>query len=1321
MADNKTVYQLDIDVSGTKVDSAAKALEALKKRMIETQLEIKKLKLETKGSGEAQVAAAGQFSQLETKLKGISVEYQKVQRESLGVQSFTEKIGTSFKESLGPIEGMLSKLGPLGGAFGSLVGQVDGISNAMSGLFNSTKKGGDGLDNLAKTSSQTASSTKKAEKGVDDLSDSMDQVTPSTKKAEKGLDDLNDAAKDISSSAPKVVDGIEDITVAIDDIGDSAKGGISGLDELTKFTDKTAGSAEGASKGIGGLIGGLGPVAAVAGIAVGAIAALGAELFDLAGEMEIIDRKARVVFGDAFPKIEAAAKANANAIGLTTGEYLKLASSQQLVFDSLGLTADQTAELTPRLLELADGLADFSAGQLDTAQAAELLVKATQGQTEGLAQFGIAVKYTQEDLKRLSAEFVATGLYTQSQADSLANLELAFTTVGKKVEEFSAGQETLQDKADKSSAKFREAKESLAVALIPALTTATDIGTSFVGTLESMISGSKGLKQQLLDLASFGATGFGGSIVKSLVDVTFGFGEAEDQIEKTKAANEAYANSIDGTVNAETVQAASTEKLIAKQKQLNDSRDAFAKQGKNGVAQEIQGELDLIDLEINKRKESASAAQAAAEAKGESYEQLQKKLADLNTELKKYGENETDEIARNKAAAKEIKERLKVFEDGAAKQTKMLSAAQQANQTYAKSLVEISLAYDLSNAKIAQATEAGFLDQADAQRMLLDLEVATAQARLSAKETFAKADGKLTQDEQANILLLSAALDKSKKAVAEYVQAIEKGVKDREAEINIKLVVADAEFDKIVADAISTDTLIASFDDVFANVANNFGADVREQLIAAAQDGTISFEGLAANIDLSGNAEDIASQKQAIAELQSAYEQYQLELAKNDLEVVSAEDIARLDQLRKKLTETRTELEQLKSEQDRNIALGIDVKQEDLDKIASLEQDVTTLTDEAFTVSLIVEADTKALDDLNAKVDEAKSPKGDAEEKSAGLLASFGLDSETSQFVIGAAQELAATISDVFLSAQRARNAAILDDQLQASQQLYDANLEDLDASLERGAITQEQYDRRREEAEKENEKRKEAAAKAAFLKEQRAKRAQATINFGLELAGLAAAAPQAGIAAPLFYGVQAGLAAARYTTNLALIGQAKFAQGGIVKLEEGGTATATPSDSSGDISSGTILSGPSHSEGGVKAIVGKQRSVELEGGEAVINVKSTKMFAPILSRINAHNGWGKAFAEGGVVAPSVPHAFAMGGITPSVPQVFATGGQVSLIPSESIIANRRQLEESTRVEERPIKLQGEREEKQTVLYISDLESKQNRRNRSADSVSYGG
>lgn len=86
----------------------------------------------------------------------------------------------------------------------------------------------------------------------------------------------------------------------------------------------------------------------------------------------------------------------------------------------------------------------------------------------------------------------------------------------------------------------------------------------------------------------------------------------------------------------------------------------------------------------------------------------------------------------------------------------------------------------------------------------------------------------------------------------------------------------------------------------------------------------------------------------------------------------------------------------------------------------------------------------------------------------------------------------------------------------------------------------------------------------------------------------------------PLFLAQLAGVVATT-TAQLGIISSTKFAKGGLLK-------------------------GPSHANGGVLTQFG-----ELEGGEAVINKRSTATFAPLLSKINQVGG-GNSFAQGQII-----------------------------------------------------------------------------------------
>lgn len=132
-----------------------------------------------------------------------------------------------------------------------------------------------------------------------------------------------------------------------------------------------------------------------------------------------------------------------------------------------------------------------------------------------------------------------------------------------------------------------------------------------------------------------------------------------------------------------------------------------------------------------------------------------------------------------------------------------------------------------------------------------------------------------------------------------------------------------------------------------------------------------------------------------------------------------------------------------------------------------------------------------------------------------------------------------------------------------------------------------------------------EAARRREFEATKRARTAEAIINAA---AAVVNALATGGAAAPFLAATAAGTAAAEIVT----IQSAQYARGG-------------------------MLQGDSHERGGIPVSVGGKRVVEAEGGEAIINRRSTEMFRPLLSRINEVGG-GVKFAAGGTIpaAPSV-------------------------------------------------------------------------------------
>ena len=86
--------------------------------------------------------------------------------------------------------------------------------------------------------------------------------------------------------------------------------------------------------------------------------------------------------------------------------------------------------------------------------------------------------------------------------------------------------------------------------------------------------------------------------------------------------------------------------------------------------------------------------------------------------------------------------------------------------------------------------------------------------------------------------------------------------------------------------------------------------------------------------------------------------------------------------------------------------------------------------------------------------------------------------------------------------------------------------------------------------------------------------------------------------------------------------------------LASGLSAVNEIRDTSTTFSKGDILKGKSHARGGIPFSLNNELGFEAEGGEALINKRSTELFKPLLSSINEAGG-GKKFASGDIVGSS--------------------------------------------------------------------------------------
>ena len=204
--------------------------------------------------------------------------------------------------------------------------------------------------------------------------------------------------------------------------------------------------------------------------AVTAIWFMGKQFLDLWTDIEQTMNKANVVFGDYIDDVKAVAKETASSMWLSQTEYLKAAAWLQDLLIPMGFAREEATKMTTDVIGLSGALAEWSAWQYDAAQVSEILAKAMLGEREQLKSLGISI--TEADVKqrllKMGMEDL-TGVQLQ-QAKATATQQLIFEKSTDAQAAFEKWGQSLARQQAEMSAAIKDAKDSIAHALIPAFT-----------------------------------------------------------------------------------------------------------------------------------------------------------------------------------------------------------------------------------------------------------------------------------------------------------------------------------------------------------------------------------------------------------------------------------------------------------------------------------------------------------------------------------------------------------------------------------------------------------------------------------------------------------------------------------------------------------------------------------------------------------------------------------------------------------------------------------------------------------------------------------
>jgi hypothetical protein len=260
------------------------------------------------------------------------------------------------------------------------------------------------------------------------------------------------------------------------------------VEEVEDKIDDTVSAYDKIKAGLGNFVG----------IAAGALAAdrivdYGKQLFKLGTEMEVLGRKAETVFAEALPQVTRAAEENANAMGLTRGQYVDAAAAMGDLLIPMQFSREETARLTTNTVNLSGALAEWTGGQKNAEEVSKILSKALLGEREELKQLGIAINEAdvKQRLKEKGVENLTGKLLEQAKAT--ATLELI-------TEKSTDAQAAFIENADLNirtqaelNAKFQEVNEKLATALLPVFAKLVDIASITADVIDDVVSATTAL------------------------------------------------------------------------------------------------------------------------------------------------------------------------------------------------------------------------------------------------------------------------------------------------------------------------------------------------------------------------------------------------------------------------------------------------------------------------------------------------------------------------------------------------------------------------------------------------------------------------------------------------------------------------------------------------------------------------------------------------------------------------------------------------------------------------------------------------------------
>lgn len=231
-----------------------------------------------------------------------------------------------------------------------------------------------------------------------------------------------------------------------------------------------------------------------------AVRAFLTEVFGDAAQLQVLSNKAEQVFGEDLQIVEEWAEDSAHAMGLTEAQAVGLAAGLGDLLVPLGFVRDEAAGMSTDILGLSGALAEWSGGQYDASQVADILTKAMLGEREQLKALGININQAEVDTaaaivanERWGKSFDELTLQEQQQAEALATQQLIMGKSTDAQDAYADGAASLTRSQAELTAKMDEGKEMLARGMLPVLDATLGLINAMPGPMGSVVMGFVGL------------------------------------------------------------------------------------------------------------------------------------------------------------------------------------------------------------------------------------------------------------------------------------------------------------------------------------------------------------------------------------------------------------------------------------------------------------------------------------------------------------------------------------------------------------------------------------------------------------------------------------------------------------------------------------------------------------------------------------------------------------------------------------------------------------------------------------------------------------